>query len=189
MSSRDYSPKLLTAEHLYSIPDDDHRYELDAGRLVVMEPPFFDHGMVTMRVAVTVADFVAKGRLGAVVCGDSGFVLRRGPDTVRGPDVAFVRAERVPRGEAAHRFFEGAPDLAIEVLSRNDRPGVTRKKVGNYLEAGSRAVWVLDPRACTVVVHVAGKEPRILGVDDTIDGGDVLPGFRAPVRAFFDFDA
>lgn len=189
MPTSDRSPKLLTAEHLLAIDDDLHRYELVAGRLVVMEPPAFGHGAAITRIALLLARFAEEHGLGTVVTGDTGFVLVRDPDTVRGPDVAFVRADRVPVGPAGDWFFEGAPDLAVEVLSPSDRPGAVQRKVANYLDAGTPLVWIVDRRARRVVEHRAHAAPRIHGVDDTIDGGDVLPGFRAPVRAFFDVDA
>ena len=181
-----HAPRLLTAEHLHSIDDDHHKYELVAGRLLVMEPPFADHGIVEARITMLLAVFVEEHRLGVVLSGDPGFVLVRGPDTVRGPDVAFVREERVPTGEDARRFFEGAPDLAVEVRSPSDRPGMLEKKVRGYLAAGSRLVWVVDPRARTVVVHAPDAVARTLTAADAVDGGDVLPGFRAPARAFFE---
>jgi Uma2 family endonuclease len=177
---------LLTAEHLFFMDDDRYQYELDRGRLVVMEPPGFPHGATVARVTVILATFVEAHGLGTVVTGDTGFVLFRGPDTVRGPDVAFVRTDRLPTAEDAQLFFEGAPDLAVEVLSPGNRPGQLEKKVRNYLRAGTRVVWVVDPRARTVVVHAPDAVPCALTDADEIDGGDVLPGFRAPVRAFFE---
>src|SRR5687768_7537833 len=142
-------PLLLTAEHMYSIPEDGHKYELEEGRLVVMEPPFTEHGRFEARIAALLFSFVEEHGLGVLYCGDPGFVLAREPDTVRGPDVAFVRAERVPVGDDADWFFEGAPDLAVEVLSPRDRPGQSARKVKNYLDAGAHLVWVVDPRKRT----------------------------------------
>jgi Uma2 family endonuclease len=185
MAPRDRTPKLLTAEHLYSIAEDGRTYELDEGELVVMEPPVPEHGRVELRIGALLFAFVEARGLGVVYSGDPGFVLAREPDTVRGPDVAFLRAERAPRGEDAKHFYEGAPDLAVEVLSPSDRPGPLAKKVQNYLDTGTQLVWVVDPYVRKVVVHAPGEEPRILGAADEIDGADVLPGFRSPVAAFF----
>ena len=176
---------LLKAEHLYSM-DDRYEYELDRGRLVVMEPPGLDHGMTVARITLLLGTFVEAHGLGAIVTGDTGFVLSRGPDTVRGPDVAFVRAERLPAGEDARLFFEGAPDLAVEVLSPSNRPGQLERKIRNYRAADTRLVWVVAPRRRTAVVHAPNAIPRPLTDADEIDGADVLPGFRAPVRAFFE---
>jgi Uma2 family endonuclease len=186
MSTRAHEPLLLTAEHLYSIDDDRYLYELDRGRLVVMEPPGFDHGATAARITLLLATFVEAHHLGQVVTGDTGFVLFRAPDTVRGPDVAFVGAERLPSEEDAQLFFEGAPDLAVEVLSPSNRPGQLETKIKNYLAAGTRLVWVVDPRRRTVVVHAPDAIPGTLTDADEIDGADVLPGFRAPVRALFE---
>ncbi len=185
MAQRDRTPKLLTAEHLYSIVEDGRTYELENGELVVMEPPIPEHGRVAALITALLVPFVLEHHLGAVYCNDPGFVLARDPDTVRGPDVAFLRAERVPRGEDRNWFYEGAPDLAVEVLSPSNRPGQLAKKVTNYLDAGTPLIWVADPDTRTVVVHTPDSPPRILGADDDIDGADVLPGFRSSVAAFF----
>jgi Uma2 family endonuclease len=185
MAQRDHTTNLLTAEHLAAMDEDYYKLELDEGRLVIMEPPFPEHGRMEARIAAILFTFVEPRRLGVVYSGDPGFVLARTPDTVRGPDVAFLRAERVPTGDAVDAFYEGAPDLAVEVLSRNDRPGEVARKVTNYLDAGARLVWVVDPRARTVVVHRPDAPPCILGAHDTIDGADVLPRFSSPVAAFF----
>ena len=185
MAQRDRRLRLLTAEHLYSIAEDGRNYELDHGELVIMEPPVPEHGRVELRIGAILLAFVEAHRLGVVYSGDPGFVLARSPDTVRGPDVAFLRAERVPQGEDRKWFYEGAPDLAVEVLSPSDRPGQLAKKVRNYLDSGTRLVWVADPWSRTVVVHAPGALPHTLGEADTIDGGDVLPGFSSPVLLFF----
>jgi Uma2 family endonuclease len=185
MAQRDHTPKLLTAEHLAAMDDDHYKLELDEGRLVIMEPPRLWHGRVEARISALLFAFVEEHRLGVVYGGDPGFILARDPDTVRGPDVAFVRAERALGADEENWYYEGAPDLAVEVLSPSDRPGQLAKKVKNYLDAGARLVWVVDPRARTVVVHAPDTPPRILGEGDAIDGADVLPGFRAPVAAFF----
>ena len=185
MAQRDHTANLLTAEQLAAMDEDFYKLELDRGRLVIMEPPFPEHGRVEARISAILLAFVDTRRLGVVYSGDPGFVLARSPDTVRGPDVAFLRADRVPSGDAVDAFYEGAPDLAVEVRSRNDRPGEIARKVRSYLEAGTRLVWVADPRARTVVVHAPRALPRTLGADDTIDGGDVLPGFTSPVLLLF----
>lgn len=173
--------QLLTAEDLYEMPDDGrHRYELVRGVLVVSEPPGFTHGDLTTRIIVLLSAYVRPRKLGKVV-GEVGYVLERGPDTVRGPDVSFVRRERVPTGAAADKFVEGGPDLVVEIRSPGDRPGAIAEKVAEYLGRGVSLVWVVDPRRRVVMVHTPDGHTRLLRDGATVDGGDVLPGFTAPV--------
>ncbi len=175
---------LLTAEDLYAIPDDDRRYELVDGRLVVSEPPGWWHGALAVRIAALLDRHVMEHRLGFVV-GEAGYVLRRGPDTVRGPDVSFVRADRLPPRTRAHRFYEGAPDLVVEIVSPDDRAGEVARKVAGYVAAGAAMVWVVYPELRRVVVHRADGTARMLGEDATLDGGEVVPGFAVPVAELF----
>ncbi len=175
---------LLTAEDLYRLPEDGRRHELIDGRLVVSESPGWTHGGIAAQVAAALIPYVRARRLGQVVV-ESGYVLARRPDTVRGPDVSFVRADRLPAREVAHRFYEGAPDLAIEIVSPDDRAAEVARKVAGYLRAGSRAVWVVYPDTCSVVVHAPDGLARLHGPDDTLDGGDVLPGLALPVAELF----
>jgi len=114
---------------------------------------------------------------------ETGFLLARDPDTVRAPDLAFVRAERAP--PPSRGYYPGAPDLAVEVLSPDDRPAYVRDKVGEWLEAGALAVWVVGPQRRTVAVHRTGEEPRLLDETETLRGGEPLPGFVLRVRDLF----
>lgn len=171
---------LLTAEDLYAIPDDDRRYELVDGRLVVSEPPGWWHGALATRITVALDGYVTPRGLGIVV-GEAGYVLRRAPDTVRGPDVSFVRADRLPPRGRAHRFYEGAADLVVEIVSPGDRAGELARKVAGYLAAGTALVWVVYPEIRTVVAHRPDGTARVHGEDDTLDGGEVLPGFAVRV--------
>jgi Uma2 family endonuclease len=123
-----------------------------------------------------------------VATGEPGFRLTTDPDTVRAPDVAFVRHDRLPVGEAARGFFQGAPDLAVEVISPNDLYTEVDEKVGEWLEHGTRMVFVVNPRRQTVAVHRPGQPVRVLGIDDTLDGEDVIPGWIFPIRNLFDVD-
>jgi len=159
------------------------RCELIAGKLEMMLLPGFEHGRITMKLATPLAQHAESRRLGTVVAAETGFWLSRDPDTVRAPDIAFVRAARTPETERG--YFPGPPDLAVEVLSPNDRPGYVREKIAEWLEAGALVVWVVDPRERTVTVHEAGKHPSVLGDTDTLSGGDLLPGFELAVSEIF----
>lgn len=176
---------LLTAEALYCLPDDGRRYELVEGRLVSEPLPSFGHGRVAVRIASLLDAHVRANGLGAVVAGDAGFVLSRSPDTVRGPDVAFVSAER-SRAADPGRAFEGAPDLAVEVVSSSNRPGEIHAKIADYLAAGGQLVWVVDPKTRTVTTYRTLLAPRRLAADDLLEGEEVLPGFRIHVSDLFE---
>ena len=173
--------KLLTAEDMYDIPDDGrHQYELVRGVLVVSEPPKMVHGMLSVRIGARLLAFADSHKLGFVTV-ESGYVTERGPDTVRGPDIAFVRADRVPTTDDQDRFVEGAPDLAVEIRSPSDRAGKLADKVAEYLRTGAGMVWVVEPRKRVVLVHTPDGITRMLRDGDMVDGGRVLPGFSAPV--------
>lgn len=115
----------------------------------------------------------------------AGYVLRRGPDTVRGPDVSFISAARLAPDQVPDQFIVVAPDLAIEVLSPGDRDAEIEERVSDYLAAGTRCVWIVDPRQRRVVVRDPGGEPLTLTVSDVLDGKDVVPGFRCGVGEVF----
>ena len=169
--------QLLDAQHI-------GRCELLSGELFKLIPPGADHGRVTINLTRPLSNFVHDNRLGTVFAAETGFWLTRDPDTVRAPDISFVRAERavVPR----RGYFAGAPDLAVEVLSPSDRPGYVRDKTAEWLESGTLAVWNVDPEKRTVTVHESGVEPLRLTKGDVLSGGSVLPGFSLPVTEIFD---
>ncbi|HEX9895616.1 MAG TPA: Uma2 family endonuclease [Gemmatimonadales bacterium] len=173
----------LTAEQLYARPDRD-RCELVRGALRVFEPPGGRHGAIAVRLAARLAALVEAGRLGTVL-EESGYVLRRDPDTVRGPDISFIAASRLPPGVVPVGFIPDAPDLAVEILSAPDRPAEVEEKVADYLGAGTRLVWVVDPRRRRVIVHRGANVPRVLGAGDVLDGEEVVPGFRLPIEVLF----
>lgn len=176
--------RLVTAEELERMPDDDYRYELVRGRLIRMSPVGFRHGDITGAVLALLRHHAKERRLGTVGP-EIGFVLARNPDTVRAPDVAFIRRDRVPARDD-RGFFKGPPDLAVEVLSPDDRPSEIRDKTAEYLSHGTPVVAIVDPDARTVAVHRRGAAPLMLTMDDALDLDDVLPGFRCAVREIFE---
>jgi len=159
------------------------RCELVRGEVRTMIPPGAEHGRVAMNLARLIANHVVAFGQGTVYAAETGFLLARNPDTVRAPDVAFVRTGR-PRAPA-RGYYPGAPDLAVEVLSPEDRRAAVRAKVADWLAAGARAVWVVDPGARTVVVHAPHAEPLRFAEDTVLPGADLLPGLALPVRAIF----
>lgn len=176
----------MTLEELYALPDDGTKQELQAGTLISEPLPGFKHGRVAAAIAELLRAHVRRHRLGVVISNDSGFLLARSPDTVRGPDVAFVSRERLQDASNATSAFPGAPDLAVEVLSPSNTPASMHAKVADYLAAGTRRVWVVDIDRETVTVYASLLSPRILVSADVLDGEDVVPGFQAPVEELFE---
>lgn len=175
----------LTAEVLYDLPDDRRRYELVEGCLVSEPLPGMAHGFFAARLLVKLSELADSRGLGVVVA-DVGFLLARDPDTVRGPDVAFVSKPRIEATGLTLKFFPGAPDLAVEVLSPSNRPQEIRAKVADYLAAGSRCVWVVDPKRRTVTAYRELLAPRTFGAEDALECEDLLPGFSLRVGEVFE---
>ena len=173
---------LLTAEELLHLSIPDKRVELVRGQLVVREPAGGRHGRVAMNVAIELGTYVRVHQLGAVYAAETGFTLARHPDTVRAPDVAFIQGERLPSPEPTG-FPDGAPDLVVEVLSPGDRPGEILAKVGDWLSAGTRLVWVIDPDRRLARVYRHDGSERIATDGEALEGEDVVPGFSQPLGA------
>lgn len=171
---------LLTADEYSRTPDDGLRHTLQAGLLIAEPQPFPRHAQIQARLAYVLTEFVDARALGVVLT-EGGFLLSRNPDTVRGPDVSFVRADRFNAEEAGRGYFRGAPDLAIEILSPSNRPGETHAKVADYLAAGARLVWVIDPIHHVVAVYRSLLSPRRIAADGVLEGEDVLPEFSIPI--------
>ena len=178
-------PKLMTADDLLRLPNDGMRHELVRGELRTMPPAGYEHGWSTGKLDRSLGNFVEAHGLGDVLPGDVGFRLTTDPDTVRAPDVAFVSAERVRAAGRPLGYFPGAPDLVVEVISPNDLYTEVEDKVAEWLEHGARLVFVVNPRRRTVAVHRPDRPLRILTIDDTLDGEDVVPGWKLPLRELF----
>jgi Uma2 family endonuclease len=180
-----YQATLMTAEDLMANPVPNMCTELVAGHILVREPPGFLHGDVAARLLIAIGSHVNARGLGKVLASETGFTLFRNPDTVRAPDVAFIRTERMP-ANPMHTYPEFAPDLAVEVLSPSDRAGKVLSKVGDWLDAGARLVWVVDPVRRVARVYRADGTVASLTAEDTLDGEDVLPELRISVSAMID---
>ena len=182
--------QLITAERFLDLVDqpqyEDRALELVEGAIVEMSKPTWKHGVITMRLAVKIANHVDANELGEVTAADTGFVLARnsfGRDTVRGLDIAFVSKSRAPE-PLEFTWYEMGPDLAVEVISPNNRAGDIHLKVMQLLNAGTRLVWLVYPESRTVVVHTASGATTLYE-NDTLSGGDVLPGFELRVGDIF----
>jgi Uma2 family endonuclease len=174
---------LVRAEELPGISIPGKSIELVRGVVVVREPPSTRHGWVAARVSYLLCEWVYRHDLGAVIQ-DAGFEIESDPDTVRAPDVAFVSRSRVNE-IPVNGFARFAPDLAVEVVSPNDRPGELLAKVGQLLDAGSKLVWVIDPVRARALVYRENGDVSIVGRDGSLDGESVLPGFGCPVADVF----
>lgn len=174
---------LMTAEALWQLPDDGNRHELIAGELRTMSPTGWEHDGLAANFTAYLAMHVLREKLGRVLTGEPGFVLATDPDTVLAPDVAFVRAERL--GGAAHGFYRGAPDLAVEIISPSDRYTEVEEKVATWLEYGTRMVIVVNPRRRSLTVYRSMVDVHHLSSDDRLDGEDVVPGWSVAVRDLF----
>ncbi len=180
-----YQATLMTAEDLQANPVENMCTELVAGHILGREPPGYRHGDVAARLIIAIGSYAHARGLGRVLAAESGFTLFRNPDTVRAPDVAFIRSERVPT-QSMNTYPEFAPDLAVEVLSPSDRAGKVLSKVGDWLDAGARLVWIVDPVRRVARVYRADGTMTTLSADDSLDGEDVLPGLTLPVTAMID---
>jgi Uma2 family endonuclease len=174
---------VTTAEALLAAGDIG-RCELVRGELIMMSPAGSEHGWVVANVTAPLTVFVKQHSLGRVFGAETGFRIAHDPDTVRAPDVAFVTAQRIG-GTLAPGFFPGPPDLAVEVLSPDDRAGEVLAKAQAWLDAGCRAVWVVDPRTRTITVYRSRSEIVVRSASETLSGGDLLPGFSLLVGELF----
>jgi len=181
-----YVPKmaasLMTAEELLDTHIPNKRVELVRGVLVMREPPGYEHGRITAELAFLLTKHIKETGAGQLLIGDAGFKVAADPDTVRGPDLAFLRSERVPDPHT-HGFPALGPDLVVEVLSPRDRPGETLAKVGDWLEGGARLVWVIDPDRRLARIYRQDGTETTLRDTEPLDGEDVLPGFSCPLAA------
>jgi len=173
---------LMTAEDLLNMPDDDLRHELIKGKLLTMAPAKFEHGRVVGHLTIILGHFVETNGLGVIYGAETGFKLESDPDTVRAPDIAFIRKGRVEDPES---FGSGSPDLAVEVLSPSDRKGEIAEKTSQWLACGARSVWNVNPRKRTVeVFHADGQRSLLHEGDELVD--DTVPGFRVLVSKIFE---
>ena len=150
-----------------------------------MAPAGGRHGSVAMRLGVLLGSYVLDHDLGETFAAETGFVLGARQDTVLAPDAAFVSAERLDTHGLADGFMEMAPDLAVEVTSSNDRPREVREKVVNWLDAGTRMVWVIEPASRTATVHRQQQEPKRLSGLEALTGEEILPGFSCLLGDLF----
>lgn len=177
-------PKLYTADDLLEMPDD-CRFELIRGELIEMPPsPGGEHGYTTISIAARAQVFVDDNDLGFCFAAETGFKVSQNPDVVLAPDFAFVAKDRLPDG-VPKKHVPLAPDLVMETRSPSDRTRDVATKMLLWLQSGVKEVWVLEPSARTLTIHRTNELPRVLGANDTLTGGNILPGFNFPLSRLF----
>ena len=176
---------LVTAEQLLYMPRGRFRCELIAGELRKMSPAGWKHGLIAARLHLLLGRYVDDHGLGVLFEGDTGFLLASDPDTVRAPDVAFICRERLAAEKPTEAFWPGPPDLAVEVNSPGDTAHEVDDKVKGWLDAGTRMVWVIDPKRRSVTVYRSAARVIVLTENDELSGEDVVEGFHCVVGDLF----
>ncbi len=175
----------FTAEQLLRIPDDGYRYELVAGALRKMTPAGWKHGAVAGRLHGWLAHHIEQHDLGTIFTAETGFLISHDPDTVRAPDIAFVRKDHLPAPLPEEAFWPGAPDLAVEVVSPSDTMSSVDDKVQAWLDAAAQVVWVVNPKWRNVTVYRSATNIKTRTENDELAGEDVVEGFCRRVGDIF----
>ncbi|MBA3946339.1 MAG: Uma2 family endonuclease [Herpetosiphonaceae bacterium] len=173
----------ITAEMLSRLPNDARR-ELVDGEIIEMSPVGFEHGGIAAHIASRLLGWAEDGP-GGYVGIETGCVLARNPDTVRAPDVLYISAARLASADRPSSYWEGAPDLAVEVVSPDDSAKLVRDKVRSYLRTGARLVWVVYPSSHEVIAYMPDGTALEYGETAILANEEVLPGFRCPVKELF----
>jgi Uma2 family endonuclease len=174
-----------TAKQLFEMPENNDKIELIKGKVIRMLPTGGKHGVIATRLGGILYFYVEQNNLGLVCAAATGFVLSRNPDTVRAPDASFIAKENIPKSGIPEEYWEIPPDLAVEVLSPSDRASEVMLKVTEYFQAGTRLVWIIDPKSETVTIYRSLKDIQVLSKQDELDGEDVVPGFHCPLDKIF----
>ena len=176
---------LVTAAGLMDLQGDSYRCELIRGEVIKMSPTGGKHGVIAHRIGRLLGNWAEQQGIGLVFAAETGFKLATNPDTVRAADVALVLNERIPATGIPDSFWDGAPDLAVEVLSPSDSASDVLDKVRDYLAAGADQVWVADPKSSTVSVYSSLQDVQTLTERETLEGAGAVAGFRCRVGEFF----
>jgi Uma2 family endonuclease len=180
----DVPQKLDTAEELAKMPENDKFTELVNGVIIRLQPEGFAHGVLSSKIGYEISAFVHEQHPPGYALGfGAGYILARNPDTVRTTDAAFISKSKLPDGLTGF-FFPTAPDLAVEVVSPDDRDSILHEKIGQFLRAGTLLVWVFYPKTTTVAIHRSDGS-RTVGIDAVLDGDPALPAFKLAVRDIF----
>ena len=178
--------KIWTDDELLALPSDGNKYEVINGELIV-SPAGIEHEEIGARLIAALVNFVKAHKLG-IVCGSSaGYWMKSKPKHFLSPDVSFIAKERlVGAKRAPKKFFDGAPDLVVEVLSPSDTIEMLHEKIVEYFKSGARLIWVVNPEEQTVLVYHTPTPYQLLRANDALDGEQVVPGFSLPVSELFE---
>jgi Uma2 family endonuclease len=178
------STALMTAEELMQLPDDDLRHELINGELITMPLPGHPHGRIAARLMVPLGQFVLDHDLGEVY-DVIGFQLSWNPDTVVGPDIAFISKERLEQDGDITGYWQGPPDLAVEVYSPGYRPGKVRERISRLFSAGTKQVWIVHVKHSTISVYRSETDITTFSGSDYLEAQDMFPGLRISLDKIF----
>lgn len=182
------STELMTAEQFYAWANrrekEGMRFELVNGEVVEMPSPGEAHGFVCWLAIKVLTEYVVRRGSGYLLTNDAGLIVRRGPDTVRGPDVMVFLENRAP-SEMSPGFCERVPALIVEVRSPSDRDGQIIRRVEQYHRRGVPLVWVVDFEDLLVTSYRPNEFPKVLDETDTLTGNGVLPDFSCKVAELF----
>jgi Uma2 family endonuclease len=179
------STALMSAEELMRLPDDDLRHELINGELITMPLPGLPHGRIAARLAAPLTQFVLEHDLGEVFITDSGFQLTWNPDTVVGPDISFISKERLEQAGDVKDYWQGPPDLAVEVYSPGYRPGKVSERISRLFRAGTKQVWIAHLKHRTITVYRSESETTTFSGSNYLEAQDLFPGFRISLDKIF----
>ena len=178
------STALMTAAELMQLPDDDLRHELINGELITMPPPRLPHGRTAARLMVTLGQFVLDHDLGEVY-DVIGVQLTWNPDTVVGSDISFISKERMEQAGDVEGYWQGPPDLAVEVYSPGYRPGKVSERISRLFSAGTKQVWIVHVKHSTVTVYRSESDITTFSGSDYLEAQDLFPGFRVSLEKIF----
>ena len=176
--------KLMTAEEYWQSPMNTKHSELVRGEVVEHMPPGAEHGEIAGALVELLRRWARQGA-GGYAAVESGYILSHTPDTVRGPDVSYVRADRIPPTGRPKAFWTIAPDLAVEIVSPSETAAEVRAKVRDFFSAGTPLVWTVYPDEREVVADTPDGLARTYSENDVLEQPDVLPGFSCKVAELF----
>lgn len=177
---------LLTADDLLEMYSQGIKGELIRGVLHETVATGGLHGDIAFALGSEIRVYVRPRRMGRVGGTDAGILLERNPDTVREPDIYYISADKLPLDLQVSGYFDVVPDMVAEIFSPSDRPRDFDAKIQMWLDFGVRMVLAIYPQTRTITTRQPSRPPVTLGYDDTLDGGDVIPGFQCPMRDIFD---
>ena len=176
----------MTFAQVARLDPDEQPGELDAGRWIPLTRGTWRHGRIVVNVAAALKAYSKSHPGWSIATADPGVKLNANPDRLRGPDVGVIRAEREPTGTGVDGWLEGAPDVVVEVVGDSQSISEMTGKALEYITSGARLVWIVDPEPQRILIFTPPDHVRMLGPHDSLDGGDVLPGFTCPVAELFE---